>query len=204
MSDARLAALVALVATALAFLAGVRLAFRRPGGGHRYGASRVSGAILALEAVAIAAAPVPQGRAIAAVAVLALASALFLWAAWTNRTRKLALAFSGATPEHVQTAGPYRLVRHPFYTSYLLAFAGGAVAAWTPWILPALLAGALTYWRAARGEEEAFATSELAGAYGLYATRVGMFLPRVRRAPYGSADGAATSASARSPEGTAG
>lgn len=204
MSDARLVALAALVATALAFLAGVRLAFRRPGGGHRYRASRVSGAILALEAAAIALAPVPPGRAVAAVVMLGVASVLFLWAAWTNRTRKLALAFSGATPEHVQTAGPYRLVRHPFYTSYLLAFVGGAVAAGTPWIVPAVLAGALTYWRAARGEEEAFARSDLAGAYRCYAARVGMFLPRVSRTSYGSTEGAATSASARSPEGNAG
>jgi protein-S-isoprenylcysteine O-methyltransferase Ste14 len=203
-SDARLVALVALVATALAFLAGVRLAFRRPGGGHRYRASRVSGAILALEAAAITLAPVPPGRALAAVAMLGAASALFLWAAWTNRTRKLALAFSGAAPEHVQTAGPYRLVRHPFYTSYLLAFLGGAVAAGTPWILPAVLAGAVTYWRAARGEEQAFARSDLAGAYRRYAARVGMFVPRLFRTAYGSSEGTATSASARSPEGNAG
>lgn len=204
MSDARLAALAALVATALAFLAGVRLAFRRPASGHRYRASRISGAILALEAVAIAAAPVPRGRALAAIAALAAASALFLWAAWTNRARKLALAFSDATPEHVQTSGPYRFVRHPFYASYLLAFAGGALAAGTPWLLPAVAAGAVTYWRAARGEEEAFRRTPLADAYRLYAARVGMFVPRRLPVRYGSAAGSAAPASSRRPEGNAG
>ncbi len=207
MSDVRLAALVALVATALAFLAGVRLAFRRPGGGHRYGASRVSGAVLAAEALAIASAPVPPGRGLAGIAILACAAALFLWAAWTTRERKLALAFAGAVPEHVQTAGPYGLVRHPFYASYLLAFAGGAVAAGTVWLVPAVVAGAFTYAKAAREEERAFASGPLAGAYRAYAERVGGFLPRLRwpgNRGYGSEAGRASPASSRSPEGNAG
>jgi protein-S-isoprenylcysteine O-methyltransferase Ste14 len=177
-TDLRWLALAALCATSLAFVAGVRLAFERPKGRHRYLASRVSGAILAAEAIAIAGAPVPPGRAAAAIAVLAASVALFLWAAWTNRTRKLALAFAAATPQHVQTGGPYRLVRHPFYASYLVAFLAGALAAWTPWLVPAIGVGILTYWRAAREEERAFARSGLAEAYRRYARRVGMFLPR--------------------------
>jgi protein-S-isoprenylcysteine O-methyltransferase Ste14 len=178
-TDARALAFAALAAASLVFLAGVRVAFDRPRAGHRYRASRVSGGILGLEALAIAWAPVPPGRAAVAIAALAAATALFLWAAWTNRSRKLGLAFGGAVPEHVQTAGPYRLVRHPFYASYLLAFAGGAVAAGTPWLAPALVAGAVTYWRAAREEEAAFARSSQAEAYGRYARSVGMFFPRV-------------------------
>lgn len=178
MSDLRWAALAALCAAALAFVLGVRLAFERPAGRHRYLASRVSGAILAAEALAIALRPVPPTRAAAAIAVLAGSVSLFLWAAWTNRTRKLGLAFAGATPRHVQTGGPYRIVRHPFYTSYLVAFLGGALAAGTPWLVPAVAVGIATYWRAARDEELAFARSELAEVYGSYARRVGMFLPR--------------------------
>lgn len=203
MTDARIAALAALVVTALALLAGVRFAFLRPAGRHRYRASRVSGAILATEALAIASAPVPFGRAAAALAVLAGALALFSWAAWTNRTRKLGLAFAGVVPEHVQTRGPYGLVRHPFYTSYLLTFLGGAIAAGTAWLVPAVVAGALTYWRAARGEEAAFEQSKLAGAYRRYEARVGMFLPRLRPR-HRSTIGEAASASSRSPEENAG
>ncbi len=178
MSDHRWLALAGLCLTALAFLAGVRIAFERPKVRHRYLASRVSGAILLVEAVAISAAPVPAGRAAAALAVLGAATGLFLWAAWTNRARKLALAFAAGAPEHVQTGGPYRLVRHPFYASYLLAFLGGGLAAGSPWLVPAIGAGVLTYWRAARSEEKAFAESALADAYRGYARRVGMFLPR--------------------------
>lgn len=201
MTDLRLPAAAGLVVVALTFLAGVRIAFARPAGGHRYRASRVSGAVLLCELAAILAAPVPPGRAAAAGGVLAAALALFLWAAWTNRRRKLALAFGGQLPAHLQTGGPYRLVRHPFYASYLLAFAGGAVAAWTPWLLPALAAGAITYARAARAEEASFLATPLAEAYRAYARRVGMFVPR---APLPALARASSPASSRSPEGNAG
>ncbi|HEY6100011.1 MAG TPA: isoprenylcysteine carboxylmethyltransferase family protein [Anaeromyxobacter sp.] len=204
MSDLRLAALAALVLVGTAFLVGVRIAFERPTGRHRYRASRVSGAILAAEAIAVAAAPVPPGRGAAALALLALALALFGWAAWTNRARKLGLAFAGAVPAHVQTGGPHGLVRHPFYASYLLAFVGGAVAAGTPWLVPALAAGAFTYWRAARDEEEAFERSPLADAYRRYSGRVGMFLPRSPWPRSGSKAGEVAPASSCGREGSAG
>jgi len=201
-TDLRLASLAALVLVGVAFLAGVRLVFERPRGGHRYRASRVSAAVLLVEAVAIAAAPVPPGRALVAGGVLAAALGLFAWAAWTNRDRKLGLAFAGRVSAHVQTEGPYRLVRHPFYASYLLAFAGGAVAAWMPWVVPALAAGALSYWRAAREEEEGFLASGLAESYRAYARRVGMFLPRPPLPAWEAYD--STPASSRRPAGKAG
>lgn len=201
MSDLRLAVLAALVAVSLAFLAGVRVAFSRPTGRHRYRASRVSAAVLAAEALAIAAAPVPPVRAAAALAVLGAALGLFVWAARANRGRKLGLAFAGDAPGHLQTAGPYALVRHPFYASYLLAFAGGAVAAWTPWVLPAVAAGALTYRRAAVAEEAAFLSGDLAEAYRAYARRVGRFVPRP---PPSDPRRPSLPASSRSPEGNAG
>jgi protein-S-isoprenylcysteine O-methyltransferase Ste14 len=203
-TDLRVPALAALVLVGICFLAGVRVAFERPKGRHRYRASRVSGAILGAEVIAVAASPVPPGRAAAALALLAAALGLFAWAAWTNRSRKLGLAFAGAVPGHVQTGGPYALVRHPCYASYLLAFLGGAVAAGSPWLAPAVLAGALTYRRAAREEEEGFARSRLAGAYAEYAARTGKFLPRLPFPRYGSASGNATPASSRSPDGNAG
>lgn len=177
--DLRLLPLAALAGVSLAFLAGVRACFSRPAKGHRYTASRVSGAVLLAEAIAIAASPIPPGRALAATALLAGAGALFAWAARTNRTRPLGLAFGPGAPVHLQTAGPYALVRHPFYTSYLLAFAGGWLAAGTPWLAPAVLLGGATYLGAARGEERAFLSGPLREPYLAYARRVGMFLPRL-------------------------
>ncbi|HSD18924.1 MAG TPA: isoprenylcysteine carboxylmethyltransferase family protein [Anaeromyxobacter sp.] len=177
--DFRVAALLALAAVAFTFLGGVRKVFRRPPGPHRYRASLVSGLVLASEGAAIATRPVPGLRMAAAAAILAASLALFLWAARANRDRPLMLAFAATAPEHLQTRGPYAFVRHPFYTSYLLAFLGGLVAAATPWLVPAVALGALTYWRAASREERSFAESPLCDTHREYAARVGMFVPRV-------------------------
>ncbi len=206
MIDYRLHALAALAAVGLAFLGGVRVVFERPKGTHPYHAARVSAAVLLVEAVALVLAPVPRGRLLSAGAILATSLMLFLWAAWTSRERKLGLAFAGRVSEFVQTRGPYRLVRHPFYLSYLLAFLGGALAAGSPWLAPAVLAGALTYWRAARHEEAAFEASPLRDAYRCYARQVGMFVPRLPGVGYGSTmtRAGAGVASSRSPEGNAG
>jgi protein-S-isoprenylcysteine O-methyltransferase Ste14 len=176
--DLRVVALAAVAATAALFLIGVRRVFRRAPAGHGYSASLSSGAVLVTEAVAIAVRPVPASRAAAAVAALAGAAALFRWAARANRARPLGLAFAASVPEHVQTRGPYAFVRHPFYASYLLAFAGGWVASASPWVAPAFALGLWTYWRAARREERAFLASPVADAYRTYALCTGMFLPR--------------------------
>lgn len=177
--DLRAAAFLSLVAVACVFLLGVRRTFRRPPGPHRYRASVVSGVVFAAEGLAIASRPVPPSRAAAAAVLLLASVALFAWAARVNRERPLMLAFAASTPEHLQTRGPYVLVRHPFYSSYLLAFAGGLVAAGTAWLLPLFALGVFTYWRAAVREERSFAASPLAAAHREYAARVGMFVPRV-------------------------
>ncbi|WP_242344503.1 methyltransferase family protein [Anaeromyxobacter terrae] len=177
--DLRLVALAALGALAAVFLGGVRRVFRRPEGPHRYRASLVSGLVLAVESAVIALTPVPPARLAAALVLFALSLGLFLWAARVNRERPLLLAFAAHVPEHLQTRGPYLLVRHPFYASYLLAFAGGLVAAGTAWLLPLFGVGFYTYWQAAAREERGFAASPLAGAHREYAERVGMFVPRL-------------------------
>jgi len=176
--DLRALALAALAAVAAVFLVGVRRVFRRAPEGHGYRASLASGTVLVVEGVAIAAAPVPAARAAAAVAVLAAAVALFAWAARVNRARPLGLAFASSVPDHVQTRGPYALVRHPFYASYLLAFAGGWLAAATPWLAPAFALGLWTYWRAAGREERALLASPVGSVYRAYVQRTGMFVPR--------------------------
>jgi protein-S-isoprenylcysteine O-methyltransferase Ste14 len=183
--DLRLVVLAALFATAGVFLLGVRRVFRRAPERHGYRATLASAVVLVAEATAIALSPVPAARAVAALATLAAAVALFAWAARVNRGRPLGLAFAATAPEHVQTCGPYAIVRHPFYASYLLAFVGGWIAAGTLWIAPAFLLGLATYWRAARGEERGFLASPLAGAYASYAGRVGMFVPLLGRGAAG-------------------
>jgi protein-S-isoprenylcysteine O-methyltransferase Ste14 len=179
MTDLRLLAFAVLAGVSAVFLAGVRRVFRRPAGPHRYRASLVTGLVLATEGAAILARPVPPARMLAAGAVFAAALGLFTWAARVNRERPLLLAFAAHAPDHLQTRGPYALVRHPFYASYILGFTGGLVAAGSPWLLPAVAAGIANYWRAAAREERGFQASPLADAHRAYAERVGMFVPRL-------------------------
>jgi protein-S-isoprenylcysteine O-methyltransferase Ste14 len=89
-------------------------------------------------------------------------------------------AFSDDTPQFLLRHGPYRYVRHPFYASYLLFWVGTAVttAGWLPWLVP--FGMLLLYARAATGEEQKFARSDLAQAYETYRQNTGMFLPRLR------------------------
>jgi protein-S-isoprenylcysteine O-methyltransferase Ste14 len=115
---------------------------------------------------------------VAAVVAYTSSVILFWWAVRVTR-RKLAACGQGAVSHEVVTAGPYRYIRHPFYTSYNLAWVAGFVAtAWWPLAI-ALAVMAELYARAAREEERGFSTSPLAEEYAAYKRRVGRFLPRI-------------------------
>ncbi|MCW0181487.1 MAG: isoprenylcysteine carboxylmethyltransferase family protein [Zavarzinia sp.] len=110
--------------------------------------------------------------------VLLLASAaLYGWAIMTTRRQRLSLAFSGDEPDFLVAEGPYRLIRHPFYTAYLLYWIGGTIAARQPLLLIAVAVMAAGFTWAALREEAKFASSRLAPAYDAYRRRTGMFLP---------------------------
>jgi protein-S-isoprenylcysteine O-methyltransferase Ste14 len=117
----------------------------------------------------------------AAVALFIAALLVFGWTLRATHIDRPTLAFADDTPQFLLRHGPYRLVRHPFYASYLLFWVGTALATpgWLPWLVPIVM---LTlYARAATGEEQKFARSDLAQAYETYRQSVGMFVPRLRR-----------------------
>jgi protein-S-isoprenylcysteine O-methyltransferase Ste14 len=117
---------------------------------------------------------------------------LFFWTARTVKAQPLSLAFSPDVPEHLHAAGPYRWVRHPFYSSYLLAYVAGWVLCREHWLLAVIAVMTWVYVDAARTEERKFASSQLADGYQHYRDGTGMFLPRVKRA-----EGRPSGASAR-------
>jgi steroid 5-alpha reductase family enzyme len=90
------------------------------------------------------------------------------------------LEFRGVpyTPLKFATPGPYRLVRHPLYVGWLLAF----------WAAPTMTAAHLLFALvttayilvAIRWEERDLVTFH--PEYAAYRRRVGMLLPRLRRA----------------------
>jgi protein-S-isoprenylcysteine O-methyltransferase Ste14 len=102
---------------------------------------------------------------------------LFYRCVRTNAKRPLSLAYSADTPIHLVTSGPYRVVRHPFYVSYLIAYAAGLVASREPLLLIVVTVMTAIYHHAARVEEAKFTNSSLASAYERYRERTPMFVP---------------------------
>ena len=106
-----------------------------------------------------------------------------LWLFWmairASREARLKMAFDVANPHGLVTTGPYRYLRHPFYTSYLVFWIGWAIATWSAWSIIPLLAITAIYVVAALGEERKFSRTEMAEAYESYRRQTGFFWPRL-------------------------
>jgi protein-S-isoprenylcysteine O-methyltransferase Ste14 len=120
---------------------------------------------------------IPARQAFAAAVVYLLALALFFWSIRVNRQNFLSAAFSLDSPRHLVNWGPYRWIRHPFYCAYLMTWSAGFVATGRWWLLPSVAIMFVVYLRAARVEEQKFASSPLAEAYREYRESTGQFLP---------------------------
>jgi len=123
-----------------------------------------------------------------ALLLAALSLVLFWWAIHCNRRQPLSFAFSDDLPEHLVCEGPYRYIRHPFYTAYLISWLVTPVATGAPPMAVPLLVMAAIYTAAAGLEERKFAASRLAAAYARYRQATGRFWPRLPgyRLPPGS------------------
>lgn len=108
---------------------------------------------------------------------------LFWWAIGSNRRRPLSFAFSSDLPRHLNHAGPYRCIRHPLYTAYLLAWLSAPIATGEPLLLLPFVVMAVIYHAAARLEERKFETSALRDHYTAYRSTAGMFWPAVTCRP---------------------
>ena len=105
---------------------------------------------------------------------------LFWWCVAHTRRKRFTLAFSPDRPAFLDTDGPYRLARHPFYLAYLIFWVGTALAAPSllSWVVPAIMV--VLYTAAATKEEAKFTRGILEGDYRRYCIRTGMFFPRLR------------------------
>ncbi len=148
------------------------------GAGGAWLVSMVSSAVYVLFMVRVAFGTL--SKAWPAACLLFLAGwGLWYWALKRTRIAPPTLAFTEDSPKRLYDDGPYRWVRHPFYSAYLVFWVGTAlalqgVAGWAGAI--ALMA---LYRVAARQEEGKFARSPLADQYTSYAARTGMFIPRL-------------------------
>ncbi|MBI4922864.1 MAG: isoprenylcysteine carboxylmethyltransferase family protein [Devosia nanyangense] len=120
--------------------------------------------------------------AMIAALVIEFASLVLFWLAIAaSRKARLLLAFDANLPHSIVQTGPYRVVRHPFYTSYIVFWIGWAIGTWSLWAVPPLVLMIAIYVLAARGEEAKFAATALAADYQQYRRQAGMFWPRLTR-----------------------
>jgi protein-S-isoprenylcysteine O-methyltransferase Ste14 len=123
--------------------------------------------------------PINLGNGITAAVLLVCALALYEWARHVIWGHNFYLAWSGCAPDALVDEGPYAYIRHPIYTSYILAFLAVLVA--MP-ILPMLLIfilNAALFAHAAMSDERHLMSSALAAEYAEYKRRTGVFLPRI-------------------------
>ena len=114
---------------------------------------------------------------------------LFWQAIRASRSAQLRLAFDEAGPRGLVTEGPYRLVRHPFYTSYVIFWAGWTIAVWSVVAIFPFAILVVIYVFAALTEERKFVGTPMAAEYEAYKLRTGFFWPRLGAdRPAGSAD----------------
>ena len=107
-----------------------------------------------------------------------LSAALFWWAVSVTRGQ-LAACGQGCVSGEVLRAGPYRYIRHPFYLSYNLMWAGGVVSTGSVTLLVSAVVMALLYESFARAEERGFTESSLAREYEEYRRGAGRYWPKL-------------------------
>ncbi len=107
-------------------------------------------------------------------------AALFLSAIAASRQARLRAAFDDVQPHSILSNGPYRYLRHPFYSSYLIFWSGWAIAASSSWTVIPVAIFAILYVIAALSEEKRFANTPMATEYAAYKSRTGFFWPRLR------------------------
>ena len=169
-----------------------RLTFRRDGRFHLAWYATASPLLLAAGAVVAVQVGVltPVSRAQLGqpgdvIAVVASALSIALMAA-TVGVHRIPLALwhqENDAPRQIVSWGPYSLVRHPFYVSFILALAAAFVAAPHAVTASTLVAGVVALTFTARREERRLLTSELGTEYGDYLSVTGRFLPKLQRRP---------------------
>lgn len=141
--------------------------------------SGVSAAGFGFYAVALFDRPHPSGLILCGMALQGAAMTLFVWAIRATRTKGLALAFDPCAPALLVQSGPYRYLRHPFYSSYLLFWGATIVQTRVIAVMICVAALAVLYGIATVIEERGYARSMLAAEYQSYKTRTGRFLPKL-------------------------
>ena len=122
---------------------------------------------------------IPPANQWAATLLLLTSLGLYEWARHIIWGRRFGVGWGVHVPEALCDGGPYRYIRHPIYTSYVLGYLAVLVAL-PHWITAAVFLFNLALWvGCARRDERVLADSALAADYAAYCKRTGMFLPKL-------------------------
>jgi protein-S-isoprenylcysteine O-methyltransferase Ste14 len=116
-------------------------------------------------------------RSLAGSLLYICSAGLFWWAIKTSLASPLSAAFSPNLPVHLVDHGPYRVMRHPLYCSYLMCWLAGWVVTDRLWLAPTVAVMTIVYWIAAHQEEQKFMRSPLGDSYRQYRSRTGLLFP---------------------------
>jgi protein-S-isoprenylcysteine O-methyltransferase Ste14 len=128
--------------------------------------------------------PVVTPQVVRAPVAVVLHAASLVMIGYTLGTHREPLSLwhqPGDTPRHIVTHGAYARIRHPFYTSFVLALLGAAVTC-PHWLtVAAFVLGFAQLNRTAAREEAMLIDSPFSAEYRAYLSRSGRFWPRGRR-----------------------
>jgi protein-S-isoprenylcysteine O-methyltransferase Ste14 len=121
-----------------------------------------------------------SGAQLLAVPLAVLSIALMAMTVGSHRIPLALWHQDNDAPQELVTWGPYAFVRHPFYTSFILALLAAAIALSHPVTLICLLYGAVLLTLTATREERRLTLSTFGAEYARYMHKSGRFLPRIR------------------------
>lgn len=104
---------------------------------------------------------------------------LFFWAYSTTRKIRFDNIFTTRAPQQLVQQGPYRRIRHPYYTSYLLTYFSTLLLLLEAWNIAALMIILMLYIDAVQNEESLILGSENGSNYQEYRKNTKRFLPGV-------------------------
>lgn len=121
------------------------------------------------------------GQGLAPIPVALGSIALIFLTLGTHHRRISLWHQSNDTPACLVTSGAYRYIRHPFYTSFLLAFAAADLFFPHPAVVALSLYVFAALHSTAAGEERKLRSSAFGEEYAKYIARSGRFFPLLHR-----------------------
>lgn len=116
------------------------------------------------------------------VALTVGSAGLIAWAGASHRHRFALWHQDDDAAVELVTWGPYRFVRHPLYSAFLLTLAACALVSPNLFTVFGLVGGCVQLNRTAAREENRLSSGPLGEQYRAYAKSVGRFWPRARTA----------------------